>query len=83
YPNASISGKMVALISAIGASINTNLALGKGMQSLMEAGVNPMAAHSSMRNVNVQFVVEDGDYNSAICALHQALISQNTSVKTD
>ncbi|EKO3577788.1 aspartate kinase [Vibrio metschnikovii] len=83
YPNASISGKMVALISAIGASINTNLALGKGMQSLMEAGVNPMAAHSSMRNVNVQFVVEDGDYNSAICALHQALINQNTSVKTD
>ncbi len=80
YPNASISGKMVALISAIGASINTNLALGKGMQALIEAGVNPMAAHSSMRDVNVQFVVEDGDYNSAICALHQALIIDKTTV---
>ena len=83
YPNASISGKMVALISAIGASINTNLALGKGMQALIEAGVNPMAAHSSMRDVNVQFVVEDGDYNSAICALHQALIIDKTTVKAN
>lgn len=80
YPNASISGKMVALISAIGASINTNLALGKGMQALIEAGMNPMAAHSSMRDVNVQFVVEDSDYNSAICALHQALIIDKTTV---
>lgn len=74
YPNASISGKMVALISAIGANINTNLALARGMHALAEVDVNPMAAHSSMRNVNVQFVVEDSDYNSAICALHNALI---------
>ncbi|MGY5618136.1 aspartate kinase [Vibrio cincinnatiensis] len=81
YPNASISGKMVALISAIGSSINTNFALGKGMQALIEANVNPMAAHSSMRNVNVQFVVEDSDYNSAICALHQALIVAKSDSK--
>ncbi|KOE81504.1 aspartate kinase [Vibrio aestuarianus] len=74
YPNASVSGKMVALISAIGASINANAALSQGMQALTKADVNPIAAHSSMRNVNAQFVVEDQDYNSAICALHQMLI---------
>ncbi|MFY3326212.1 aspartate kinase [Vibrio fluvialis] len=78
YPNASISGKMVALISAIGANINTNQALARGMHALAALNVNPMAAHSSMRNVNVQFVVEDSDYNSAICALHEALISEKT-----
>ncbi|MGY5844529.1 aspartate kinase, partial [Vibrio cincinnatiensis] len=55
--------------------------LGKGMQALIEANVNPMAAHSSMRNVNVQFVVEDSDYNSAICALHQALIVAKSDSK--
>ncbi|MEI8659033.1 aspartate kinase [Vibrio sp. Hal054] len=81
YPNASISGKMVALISAIGASINTNAALSLGMQALDKADVTPMAAYSSMRNVNVQFVVEDSDYNSAICALHQKLIAQKEESK--
>lgn len=37
YPNASVSGKMVALISAIGASMNTNNALTQGMQALVNA----------------------------------------------
>ncbi|AQM21528.1 aspartate kinase [Vibrio sp. V09_P4A23P171] len=79
YPNASVSGKMVALISAIGASMNTNNALTQGMQALVNAKISPIAAHSSMRNVNVQFVVEDNDYNRAICVLHDVLIAKPLS----
>ncbi|ATC59807.1 aspartate kinase [Vibrio anguillarum] len=82
YPNAaSVSGKMVALISAIGASMNTNNALTQGMQALVNAKISPIAAHSSMRNVNVQFVVEDNDYNRAICVLHDVLIPKPLSTK--
>ncbi|MGC7893947.1 aspartate kinase [Vibrio anguillarum] len=81
YPNASVSGKMVALISAIGASMNTNNALTQGMQALVNAKISPIAAHSSMRNVNVQFVVEDNDYNRAICVLHNVLIAKPLSTK--
>ncbi|MDQ2192507.1 MULTISPECIES: aspartate kinase [unclassified Vibrio] len=81
YPNASVSGKMVALISAIGASMNTNNALTQGMQALVNAKISPIAAHSSMRNVNVQFVVEDNDYNRAICVLHDVLIAKLLSTK--
>lgn len=81
YPNASVSGKMVALISAIGASMNTNNALTQGMQALVNAKISPIAAHSSMRNVNVQFVVEDNDYNRAICVLHDVLIAKPLSTK--
>ncbi|ASU23859.1 aspartate kinase [Vibrio qinghaiensis] len=81
YPNASASGKMVALISAIGASMNTNNALTQGMQALVNAKISPIAAHSSMRNVNVQFVVEDNDYNRAICVLHDVLIAKPLSTK--
>jgi aspartate kinase len=81
YPNASVSGKMVALISAIGASMNTNNALTQGMQALVNAKISPIAAHSSMRNVNVQFVVEDNDYNRAICVLHEILIAKQLSTK--
>lgn len=81
YPNASVSGKMVALISAIGASMNTNNVLTQGMQALVNAKISPIAAHSSMRNVNVQFVVEDNDYNRAICVLHDVLIAKPLSTK--
>lgn len=76
YPNSAITGKMVALISVIGACINTNTALSKGMLALMKQDISPIAAHSSMRNVNVQFVVEDEYYLAAICALHQEFIDK-------
>ena len=79
YPNATINGQMVALVSVIGASINTNTALSKGMLSLMDNDISPIAAHSSMRNVNVQFVVEDGQYHQAIQALHAEFIDSGTS----
>lgn len=81
YPNASIKGKMVALVSVIGASINTNTALSKGMLALMDDDISPIAAHSSMRNVNVQFVVEDELYHQAIQALHDEFISSGVSGK--
>ncbi|GAK84309.1 hypothetical protein JCM19238_1876 [Vibrio ponticus] len=37
----------------------------------MENDVTPIAVHSSMRNVNVQFVVADSEYQQTICALHK------------
>ncbi len=70
YPKAEIKGRMVALISVIGSQIDTNKALTQGVLALMKEGVTPVALHSSMRNVNVQFVVGHKEYGSAICALH-------------
>ncbi|OCH49537.1 aspartate kinase, partial [Vibrio cyclitrophicus] len=71
YPQASISGRMVAIISAIGSQIDTNKTLANGVLALMNHSVTPIALHSSMRNVNVQFVVSDDKYQQAICALHE------------
>ena len=79
YPNSTITGCMVALISIIGSSINTNTALSKGILALTNEQISPIAAHSSMRNVNVQFVVEDKHYKAAICALHSGFINQTES----
>ncbi|MDN3609487.1 aspartate kinase [Vibrio ostreicida] len=70
YPNADIKGRMVALISVIGSQIDTNEALAQGVLALMKQNITPVALHSSMRNVNVQFVVSDHDYQPAIHALH-------------
>lgn len=76
YPEADVSGRMVALISAIGSKINTNRVLSEGISCLKQSEVDPLAVHSSMRNVNVQFCVEDDDYHQAICALHNQLIKK-------
>ncbi|MGF1724336.1 aspartate kinase [Photobacterium nomapromontoriensis] len=81
YPAASIKGRMVALISAIGSQIDTNKTLAKGVLALMNNDVTPVALHSSMRNVNVQFVVNDKEYEQAICALHQEFFEAKINAK--
>ncbi|MGR5487416.1 aspartate kinase [Vibrio alfacsensis] len=82
YPKASITGRMVALISVIGSQIDTNKTLAKGVLSLMNSDVTPIALHSSMRNVNVQFVVGDSEYQQAICALHDEFFEKTPQVTT-
>lgn len=80
YPQATITGRMVALISAIGSQIDTNKTLAEGVLALMNNGVTPIALHSSMRNVNVQFVVSDSEYQQAICALHNEFFEKAPQV---
>ncbi|MFA0209549.1 aspartate kinase, partial [Vibrio cyclitrophicus] len=82
YPQASISGRMVAIISAIGSQIDTNKTLANGVLALMNHSVTPIALHSSMRNVNVQFVVSDDKYQQAICALHEEFFDQDKRTET-
>lgn len=77
FPNSTITGKMVAIISAIGAEIDTNTTLSKGVLALMQEDIAPIAVHSSMRHVNVQFVVKDEYYEKAICALHGQFFSSS------
>ncbi|KJR35605.1 MULTISPECIES: aspartate kinase [Vibrio] len=85
YPKASTKGRMVALISAIGSQMDTNKTLAKGVSCLMNNGVTPAALHSSMRNVNVQFVVSDKEYRKAICALHETFFEAQMAapIKTE
>jgi aspartate kinase len=82
FPNAKIKGRMVALLSAIGSQFDTNQALAKGVLALMEKNITPIAVHSSVRNVNVQFVVDDDEYQPSICALHEVFFEQKTQVRS-
>lgn len=79
FPEAKIRGRMVALISAIGSQFDTNEALAKGVLALVEKGITPVAVHSSMRNVNVQFVVDDDQYQPSICALHSVFFDRKSA----
>ncbi|BCL73829.1 aspartate kinase (plasmid) [Vibrio nigripulchritudo] len=83
FPKAEIKGRMVALISVIGSQFDTNKALATGVLALMDRGITPIAVHSSMRNVNVQFVIADNEYHQSICALHEDFFNrERTSIKT-
>ncbi|MCQ8156599.1 aspartate kinase, partial [Vibrio parahaemolyticus] len=46
-----------------------------GVLARLNRGVTPVALHSSLRNVNVQCVVSDKEYQRAIWALHDELFT--------
>lgn len=81
FPKANIKGRMVALISAIGSQFDTNQALAKGVLALMEKDITPIAVHSSVRNVNIQFVVDDNEYHPSICSLHDVFFNHKAEMQ--
>lgn len=71
FPTGKITGTMVAMLAVVGARIDTNRVLSEGVSTLVSVGIAPIAVQASMRNVSVQFVVKDGDYNDSLIALHR------------
>lgn len=74
YPEAEIDQKKVAIVSAIGSDLEINGLLGQAAKAIADAGVAILAVHQSMRQVDVQFVIEENDYAAAVKALHQVLV---------
>ncbi len=63
----------VAIVCAIGSNIAKPGILALATKALAEANVNVLCVSQSLRQVNMQFVVERADYVKAICALNEAL----------
>ncbi|MCB1687464.1 MAG: aspartate kinase [Halioglobus sp.] len=74
YPEAEIDQKQVAIVSAIGSDLRVNGILAKAVTTLAEGDIGVQAMHQSMRQVDMQFVVEEPDYEDAIKRLHSALV---------
>jgi len=83
YPNADISLRKVALISAIGRNLRDPSLLTRVVRVLDAANILPLGIHDPMRKIDIQVVVEDADHDGAIIAMHRALIendAQSTEV---
>jgi len=65
--------KEAAVVCAIGTNIGQPGMLAKAALALADQGVNILAVSQSMKQVNMQFVVECHDYKKAIIALNDAL----------
>ena len=74
YPVAEVTVHNVAIVSAIGSDLKVKGILAKTVAALAEAGISIQAVHQSIRQVEMQCVVNEEDYDAAIAALHRALI---------
>ncbi|MFE8070969.1 aspartate kinase [Marinobacteraceae bacterium S3BR75-40.1] len=74
FPNAEISTRKIALVSAIGSDMQVPGLLAKTVQALADEGISILAIHQCMRQVDMQFIVEEEQYEKAISSLHKVLI---------
>ncbi|WP_409525860.1 aspartate kinase [Nitrincola sp. MINF-07-Sa-05] len=76
YPSAEVSLHKVAIVSAIGSDLKVSGILARTVNALAGAGISVQALHQSMRQVEMQCVIDQDDYEGAVKALHHALIEQ-------
>ena len=74
YPKAEISPRKVAIVSAIGSDMQVPGMLAKTVAALAESNISVLAMHQSMRQVDMQFVINEDDYAKAIQSLHRCLV---------
>lgn len=74
FPEAEISVRKVAIVSAIGSDMKVPGLLAGAVTALSDAGISVLAMHQAMRQVDMQFVVDESDYEEAVRALHARLI---------
>lgn len=74
YPESEMRARKVAIVSAIGSDMQVPGILAKTVSALASSGISVLAVHQSMRQVDMQFIVDEKDYTLAVQSLHQCLI---------
>jgi aspartate kinase len=74
YPECELSLRKVSIVSAIGSDMKIPGMLAKTVAALADSGISVLAMHQSMRQVDMQFVVDSKDYKKASQSLHQCMI---------
>ncbi|MDQ2093461.1 aspartate kinase [Rhodalgimonas zhirmunskyi] len=76
YPQARVSVRKLAIASVIGRDLGGLDVLIRGLQALADADLSAVGAAQGPRNVDVQFLMERGDLDGAIAALHGAFVGR-------
>jgi aspartate kinase len=74
YPGAEVDFRTVAIVSAIGSDMQVPGILAKSVGALADAGIGVLAMHQSMRQVDMQFVIDEAEYELAVQSLHKCMI---------
>jgi aspartate kinase len=79
FTNAAISAQPVAMVAAIGSDISEPGLVSRAMSALSQAGVKVVGLQHQIRNVDVQFIIGPKDFDTAVRALHGALIGDRAA----
>ncbi|MFW5844918.1 MAG: aspartate kinase [Planctomycetota bacterium] len=74
FPQAEITLRKVALVAAIGSNLDVPGLMATAVHALASRGINILGMHQNMRQVDIQFVLAEEDYEEAVVALHRALV---------
>lgn len=74
FPEADINQQKVAIASAIGSDMQIPGILAKTVAALADSNISVLAIHQSMRQVDMQLVINEDDFDLAIKSLHRALV---------
>ncbi|WP_372878098.1 aspartate kinase [Spongiibacter marinus] len=74
FTTAEVSMRKVAIVSAIGSDMKVPGMLAKTVSALASADISVLAMHQSMRQVDMQFVINEDDYEAAVANLHRCLV---------
>lgn len=81
FPTAEMTTRTVSLVTAIGRDLSKPGIAVRALQSLADAGVEPLAFNDLMRKVDLQVVVDQKDHDAAIIALHKGLVEADDAAK--
>lgn len=73
---AEVSTTRVAIVSVIGANIDVPGITARALTALHEADISIVGLHQVSRKTDIQAVINESDFDGAICALHEALVEQ-------
>lgn len=74
FPDSEIDQQKVAIVSAIGSDMQVPGILAKTVGALASHNISVLAMHQSMRQVDMQFIINVDDYEQAIKSLHSCLV---------
>lgn len=74
FSGAEISLRKVAVIAAIGSSLDVNNVLIASLVAFEQESIQVLAAHQTMRDVEVQFILDSDQFDHAVRLLHSVLI---------
>lgn len=83
FPNGEIGLQRAALVSVIGSDLGLPGLLASVASSLAGARIEIIAMHQGIRQVDIQIVVKESEYDQAIRTLHAELIESSTRTLAD
>lgn len=74
FPEAEVDQQKVAIVSAIGSDMKIPGILAKTVQAMANKNISVLAVHQTIRQVDMQFIVNEKDYEETVKCLHEALV---------